>query len=184
MSRINLSIRNAKFAKIGLMELCDYVTEQIGSDISILEIGSFSGDSGKIFAESTTGPVICVDPWESNYDPTGTDLASNPEYYDMREVEARFDEMAEPFFNILKWKMTSEEAVNKVTGEIDFIYIDALHTYEGVKRDIELWLPKAKHFIGGHDYRSRHHPGVQLAIDEEFGNPDRLFRDSSWLVKI
>jgi hypothetical protein len=37
---------------------------------------------------------------------------------------------------------------------VDFVYIDADHLYEPVKRDIFAWLPKIKKggIIGGHDY--------------------------------
>lgn len=35
---------------------------------------------------------------------------------------------------------------------IDFLFIDGSHAYESVKKDIELWLPKVKGVISGHDY--------------------------------
>ncbi|MBT5491708.1 class I SAM-dependent methyltransferase, partial [bacterium] len=37
---------------------------------------------------------------------------------------------------------------------LDFIYIDANHTYESAKEDIQLWYPKIKvgGMISGHDY--------------------------------
>ena len=37
---------------------------------------------------------------------------------------------------------------------MDFIYIDADHSYEGVKYDVNAWWPKVKMggIIGGHDY--------------------------------
>jgi predicted O-methyltransferase YrrM len=54
--------------------------------------------------------------------------------------------------------------------EFDFAFIDADHSYEGCKADIESWLPKVKK--GGwmffHDYGSKNHPGVKKAVDEMF----------------
>ena len=52
---------------------------------------------------------------------------------------------------------------------IDTLFIDGDHTYEGVKKDIEAWMPKVKK--GGtiifHDYRrDKAHEGVQQAVDE------------------
>ncbi len=52
---------------------------------------------------------------------------------------------------------------------IDTLFIDGDHTYEGVKKDIEAWMPKVKK--GGtiifHDYkRDRAHEGVEQAVDE------------------
>jgi len=50
-------------------------------------------------------------------------------------------------------KKLSEDAVNDVP-ELDFCYIDANHSYDYVKKDIELYYPKIKQggFIGGHDF--------------------------------
>jgi hypothetical protein len=39
-------------------------------------------------------------------------------------------------------------------NSLDFVYIDANHTYEGVKEDIKYWYPKVKPggLLLGHDY--------------------------------
>ena len=39
-------------------------------------------------------------------------------------------------------------------NHLDFVYIDANHAYEHVKRDIELWYPKVRRggYLMGHDY--------------------------------
>jgi predicted O-methyltransferase YrrM len=52
---------------------------------------------------------------------------------------------------------------------IDFVFIDANHTYEYVKRDIEAYLPKMKKgsIMAGHDYNMSH-PGVIQAVNEAF----------------
>ncbi len=53
-----------------------------------------------------------------------------------------------------------------------FVYIDADHTYEAVKRDIELWWPKVRlhdGILAGHDYES-YHSGVKRAVDEFAAN--------------
>ena len=51
---------------------------------------------------------------------------------------------------------------------VDFVFIDGLHTYEGVVADIDAYYPKMA--AGGvmifNDYGSAHYPGVTRAVDE------------------
>jgi len=67
-------------------------------------------------------------------------------------------------------KKYSKDAVINVPEQIDFIYIDADHSYEGVWNDLCLWFSKIKieGIIGGHDYMHPDFPGVKQAIDEFF----------------
>jgi hypothetical protein len=52
---------------------------------------------------------------------------------------------------------------------VDFLFIDANHTYEFVRNDIQMWLPKMKpgSVMAGHDYNMSH-PGVIQAVNEMF----------------
>jgi hypothetical protein len=58
-------------------------------------------------------------------------------------------------------------------GLNDMVFIDAGHTYEEVKSDIEVWQPVANKVICGHDYCDAW-PGVVKAVDEAFGKPDKV----------
>ena len=49
------------------------------------------------------------------------------------------------------------------------VFIDALHNYEGVKRDIEWAVESQCPVITGHDYTDLH-PGVVRAVNEFFGD--------------
>jgi hypothetical protein len=53
-------------------------------------------------------------------------------------------------------------------GSLDMIFIDAEHSYEGVKNDINNWIKKVKKggIISGHDYDHPNFPGVKVAIEE------------------
>jgi len=67
----------------------------------------------------------------------------------------------------LSWEMAN----NFEDGSVDFVFIDADHAYESVKKDIEAWLPKVKNggYLSGHDYAS-HAPGVISAVNEKFSD--------------
>jgi len=176
-----ISIRNAKFAKQGLTDLIEFAGIDF-NNFTMAEIGSYSGDSTEIFAKACN-EIYCIDPWQNGYDPL--DAASH--LYPMHLVEKQFDSLMELYPNIQKFKMKSDVAVKLFNDEyFDFVYVDGNHSYESVKEDIKAWLPKIKSngWIAGHDYKNRHHPLVEKAVNETIGIPDQTFRDTSWLKKV
>lgn len=68
---------------------------------------------------------------------------------------------------------------------LDFVFIDANHSYESVSEDIKLWLPKIKDtgIMGGHDYNDGW-PGVKKAINENFSKDKIQVIATSWLVQL
>ncbi len=84
--------------------------------------------------------------------------------------------------------MTSLEGAEKCRSlnlSPDFVFIDADHSYEAVKKDIEAWWPLVKDngILGGHDYdhNNRGWPGVYKAVHEKFGQP--YFGSFVWSVR-
>lgn len=79
-------------------------------------------------------------------------------------------------------RMDTVEAAGKFPDRhFDFVFIDADHTYEGVSRDIDAWLPKVRPGgrLIGHDYDRAKFRGVVRAVDERF--PHRtLYPDHVW----
>ena len=78
-------------------------------------------------------------------------------------------------YRFLKYKRahfirkTSDEAIKEFKkNELDFVYLDADHRYEGIKKDLKMWEPKIKTggIIAGHDYNSKQWPGVTKAVNE------------------
>ena len=68
-------------------------------------------------------------------------------------------------------KDTSHNAANQfVNGSIDYIMLDAGHSYEDVRDDINYWYNKIKPggWISGDDYGGSFFPGVTQAADEFF----------------
>jgi len=81
----------------------------------------------------------------------------------------------------------SEDAGDDVPNSIDFVYIDGDHSYDGVKKDIDLYYPKVKSggIIGGHDFRADE-SGVAKAV-LEFVDKNNLklqgFKMDWWITK-
>jgi predicted O-methyltransferase YrrM len=78
---------------------------------------------------------------------------------------------------------TSHKAVDKIAdGTLDFIFIDADHSYEHCIEDIQDWVPKVKRhgLISGHDFGHVDFPGVEVAVREYFGENFKLADDRVW----
>ena len=71
-----------------------------------------------------------------------------------------------PFLRIIR-KHSVVAAADVTDGSLDFVFIDADHTYPAVVADIAAWWPKVKPggWIGGHDY-GKPEFGVTGAVNE------------------
>ena len=128
-----------------------------------VEIGSYKGRSAAFAAVEIANSkkdikFDCIDIWQPNlmYD----DLDFESFKHNMKPVESYYKAI----------KMDSAQASNLYTdSSLDFVFIDADHSYEAVKQDIQTWWPKIKSngMIGGHD--EMHEP-VSCAVKEIFGN--------------
>ena len=91
-----------------------------------------------------------------------------------------------PYADRCEWMIrpSVEAAANTVDGLLDFVFIDADHSYESVKQDIEAWLPKVRSggILAGHDY-SIHHKGVKRAVQERFSERFKVADGKVWWVQ-
>jgi len=121
------------------------------------EIGVFDGRFSEVIAQIIPGiDLMAVDSWEVG--------KIYPKYKIAREKLA-------PYPNVTIIRDTSMN-VSKVTPDesLDFVFIDALHTYDAVKEDIREWTKKVRlgGIVSGHDYyvtRTKNE-GVINAVNE------------------
>jgi hypothetical protein len=171
----------------------EMVVQQLPDDMDLqgVEVGSWVGDSA-VTILTTRGRLFltCVDTFDgSKTDQTG-DIAN------ALKVAAKNSDIVIDTFcdNLQPYKGrcaacrcdSSNLPFEQADGSLDFIYIDAGHSYEEVKADIEAWLTKLKHaphaIIAGHDYNDRQFPGVKQAVDEAFGDKVQ-YQGHVWYVK-
>lgn len=179
MSEELYPMRNQPFLVEGLFDLCDFVSQALNRptyELTICEIGSYAGESTSIFA-SRFKYVFAVDPWINDYDPD--DAACHHASFDI--VEKAFDERIKFYPNVVKIKATSDDAIKDMKDiKFDVVYIDGLHTYEQVKKDIYNYAPITNYIIAGHDYNKTDWPGVYNAVNESLTQPIYTFKDTSW----
>jgi len=149
------------------------------TNLKMLEIGSYKGESTFMFASSGIFDEIhCIDPHQGNEEANGIFDDS------WEEIQKEFKLNTRYFDNITLHQDYSYNIVDKFEdGYFDFIYIDGSHKYEDVKKDLELYLPKTNHLIGGHDYQ-KEWPGVIKAVEEIVGKPHKTYIDESWAHSI
>ncbi len=127
----------------------------------IAEIGSFLGRSTRALADNTDGIVYAFDDW---YGPRG----EGDSVFDPQERETFFDRFIRNMNGLENRVKPVRVSHSQINPDIcpDMIFIDGDHSYEGVKRDIELWkrcaAPGA--LLCGHDITA--FSGVARAVEE------------------
>jgi len=136
------------------------------------EIGVYKGDTmGRILERCPDIEWHGVDPWvvcpEYTVAHSGMVWDHDANYEKSKEIQEQYGERC------ILHRATSVDAAEEVEDEsIDIIFIDGLHTYDGVMEDITAWFPKIKPegYICGHDYNGPpRHQGVTDAVNECFG---------------
>lgn len=163
------------FQAEGLAKLCKWANQN-GAVGKCVEIGSYSGEGTVVLAYHFK-EVLAVDPWENGYDPD--DVASHQ--CPMEEVFEAFHKRTSSLMNVLYSRGKSLDALEFFKdGELDMVYVDGDHRYEGALADIKGWLPKLRKggCMTGHDFSF---PTVQKALSETFkGDYLALFQGDSW----
>ena len=165
----------------GFTGMINKLVHLIPKDSTMIEIGSYMGESTMMLASSKLfKKIYAIEPHK------GTESFNDYAGYDWEFVKKEFHLNTRYFDNITLISDFNYNVVDMFEDEsIDFIYIDADHEYDSVKRDIELYLPKLKKtgIIGGHDYSKNAWEGVFNAVNETLGEPDYTFEDMSWLKR-
>lgn len=133
-----------------------------------VELGSWRGASAIAIARTIRlwgGHLTCVDTWTGEVEQSWGKV---PGYPGM---------LAECAHNIIKAGMAAnvsfmptrtDDAASHWSGWIDFLYVDADHSYQSVITDLEMWWPLLRKggLICGDDYGSPLYPDVADAWDE------------------
>lgn len=172
-----------------LFKIASWVPEE---NAVCCELGSWLGKSSVILGNAikykTNPKLYCIDPFDL--------LANEPWHKECFQEQAGPTSLtrkqvvadmlnANGLSNIVELiEDFSENYINQFDQAIDFLFIDADHSYESVLRDYNNWAPLVKSggFIAFHDYHKEGgaHEGPRLAINESVvGNAQW---STQWLV--
>lgn len=161
-----------------------------------VEVGVFIGRMSRALLQNESVFLYMVDSWEgggaayaSETDDFHAALSDEAQESFMRQAEIR-TKFASDRRKILRTR-SGYAAEGFLDDSLDFVFIDADHTYTGCRADIEAWLPKIKSggLLCGHDYHNPGHafPGVDRAVDEfadEVGRDIETGHDSTWFIRV
>jgi hypothetical protein len=117
-----------------------------------VEIGVFKGGFSREILDGWGGKLYMVDPWRplgDEYIDSSNHKFHTTAYSDAMESIRGYEDRA------IMIRALSDQAVELFADEsLDYVYIDGNHSYEYVKKDIEMWWPKLKKggLMSGHDY--------------------------------
>ncbi|MFA5889093.1 MAG: glycosyltransferase [Candidatus Paceibacterota bacterium] len=145
---------------------------KVGAEIGV----AYGGHCEAMLKNTKIEKLYGVDPYEHRE--SYVDDSMNLPQKEFDELFKMTKERLSPFSKRYEHiRKCSKDAVGNISEQLDFIYIDADHSYEGVWTDLCAWFLKIKDggIIGGHDYMNPYFPGVQKAVDE-------FFRRFNWKI--
>lgn len=164
-------------------ELYTYIVNKFPTNSHFVEVGTWKGMSAAYMAVEiiNSGKNIkfdCVDTWD--FVPSQTEIPLHM-FDNLYEVFLKNIEPVKHQINPVK-ALSWDGAAFYKDNSLDFIFIDAAHDYESVKKDINAWYPKVKKegIIGGHDYTWC--DDVRRAVNEFFKNKTIYESEGCWFV--
>lgn len=167
------------------------------SNYRYAEVGTYKGETLSVIGQQRNNATLyAIDPWKN----VSSEDYKNTNDYIAFEDNAKQEENYQAFKNNC-WFLESQGRlkVNRNTSVVastqypdeyfDMVFIDADHSYSGVKQDVEVWYPKVKKggFVGGHDYDyPGYNFGVKQAVDEfvlKHSLKLELDCDYTWFIK-
>ena len=124
------------------------------------EIGVAYGANSEVLLKANPGlKLFCVDPWTPY------------KHWSERRMRNRYQttvQRLQTYNAVILRKSSMEALVDIPDSSLDFVYIDAMHDYRNVRKDIDGWVPKVRSggIVSGHDYSDLHHCGVLRAVNE------------------
>lgn len=164
------------------------------------EIGVWRGDTSlKLLSSCPSLHLILVDRWrppepgDSHYTSGSVFVGKSREEFD-RAHDSVTRKIEKYGFRdrVTVMRSDSLDAASRIPDRsLDFVFIDADHSYEGCRADLDVWPSKVAPggFVSGHDYGNAKFPGVRQAWDGRYpvlvaGEDHTVFTDVAFIPDI
>ena len=152
------------------------ISDLVPEGAAICEMGVFKGDMAKFVDRLINPSLFVLIDFFTGITGSGDQDGNNFEYVDLEQSYNQLRKYFEKNPNIKILKNDTVSGLAQFPDEsFDMIYIDADHSYEGCKRDLEASYKKLKKggYLMGHDYemnmkkaKTTYSFGVKKAVDE------------------
>lgn len=171
------------------------ILSRLGKSPAGAEIGVYQGALSRRLLVRDDLSLIMVDSWgvyRDTYAASGDLLAHEDEIaqHNNRETADVLTRFAGDRRRIIQADSVAA-AAEVEDASLDFVFIDADHSYEGCRRDIEAWVPKLKPggLLCGHDFMHPDFPdwGVERAVREFAkggGHRYEIGADLTWFIRL
>lgn len=151
----------------GYQKTFDFLLENTPENGVFVECGAWLGKSSSYLCDKVKEldkgiKVFIVDSWKGSKDELKThhELATKTDIFKIftKNMDGR------TYTPVRKYSVEAAKDFND--NSCDVVFIDMGHTYEEIKEDIAVWLPKVKKggYLAGHDYPT--FAGVKKAVEE------------------
>ncbi len=143
----------------------EYLAETASKFGNAVEVGSWMGRSTCAIAANIHGSVIAVDTWKGSEEHVPM-LAGKHSLWLYEQFLSNTEGL--PVFPLMLPSVKAANLLNQQGFKAGMIFIDANHTYESVKADIEAWKPLLldNGVLCGHDFDRVYWPGIVKAVEE------------------
>lgn len=146
----------------------DLVNHYLKPSMQGAELGVFAGEFSRVLWMTRPQKLYLVDLFfgvQGSGDRDGNNMA----YIDMNEALFHLKQVYAEDERVVVLQQSSQDFLMSCPNDsLDFVYIDADHSYDSVKADITIAFEKVKNggYIMGHDYVSPRFDGVVRAVNE------------------
>ena len=174
------------------------IVRRLPRNAKMAEVGVLLGALSEYVLRNSNAHVVMVDNWQTAdkqpaaYRATRDAHANHTDTWrvDAHKAEAMKRAAMFPGRAFIREGWSTDIAAYIPDGSLDLVFLDADHSYDGVRADIEAWLPKVRNggWIGGHDYGNGDpaydFSGVKRAVDEAFPEGVELDDNYTWFRRV